>query len=73
MEKSCKKNKQTKESVTNKMPSFLLISCILFFFLLFLLEVSILVHGAEKASIPSLEQNDTKLLPSCVAVTCVVY
>lgn len=29
------KNKQTKESVTNKMPSFLLISCILFFFTFF--------------------------------------
>lgn len=71
---SCVKKKKKKGI---KMPSFLLMSCNLFFLFYFiftfLLEVCILVHGAEKSSILSLEQNDTKLLPSRVTVTCVVH
>lgn len=43
-----------------EMPSFLLISCILYV----LLEICDLVHGAENSSILWLEQNDTKLFPS---------
>lgn len=42
-------------------------------FYTFLLEVCILVHGAEKSCILLLEQSDTRLLPSHVTVTCAVH
>lgn len=64
--------KKEKEFVKNKRPSFLLVKH--YFILVFFTFLLVSMHsGAENSSILSLEQNNTKLLPSRVAVTCVVH